>query len=37
LCGCGRSNPAIPHEPTERNGTHFIDYLEAASAADFVA
>jgi hypothetical protein len=37
LCGCGRSNPAIPDERAERNGTHFIDYLEAASAADFVA
>ena len=37
LCRCGRSNPRVPAELTERTGTHIVRFLEAASVDDYLA
>lgn len=36
LCNCGRSNPLVPVERTERTGTHIIRFLRPATAREYV-
>lgn len=31
LCACGRSNPSVPAEQTERTGVHIIRFLTRVS------
>lgn len=35
-CNCGRSNPRVPQEQTERTGVHIIRFLQSVSAEDYV-
>lgn len=36
LCGCRRSNPAVPTEATERTGTHLVRFLTPATVEEYV-
>jgi hypothetical protein len=36
LCSCGRSNPAVPTERTERSGTHIVRFLRKATSHAYV-
>ena len=35
LCECGRSNPRVPTEATERTGTHIVRFLQPATLNDW--
>ena len=37
LCRCGRSNPAVPTERTERTGVHVKRFLAPATEAEWLA
>lgn len=36
LCNCGKSNPKVPDEMTERTGTHIVRFLEKVTAAEYI-
>lgn len=36
MCGCGRSNPKVPQEETQRTGTHIVRFLAAATAVEYL-
>lgn len=36
LCNCGRSNPKVPTECTERTGVHIIRFLTPATVEEYV-
>lgn len=36
LCGCRRSNPAVPTEETARTCTHIIRFLRAATVDEYL-
>jgi hypothetical protein len=36
MCPCGRSNPNVPTERTERTGVHVVRFLKSATAAEYV-
>ena len=36
ICHCGRSNPKVRTEYTERTGTHIVRFLEAATVDEYI-
>lgn len=36
VCRCGRSNPRVPDERTERTGCHIVRFMDRATAAEYV-
>jgi hypothetical protein len=36
ICHCGRSNPKVPAEGTERTGVHIVRFLQPATALEYV-